>query len=142
MKGGKVLEVVVSLALPAAAIVIAALAQLVLTAIWPGIRAIRSSIVSIDSYFVLILAVGLCFVAARWIRRKICTRFGATCALVAPSLWLAIFAKGTLFLGHGPIAWSRPITIFAIVTAVAPLISVGLGLALPRFGADRVPWTA
>jgi hypothetical protein len=119
-----------SLALPALGIVVAALAQLALTTLWPGIQAVPSAVVSLDSYFVLLLVLALCFLAGRWTRHNVPTVAGAACTAIAPVLWLGLILKGN-FMMVGSIAWFRPLTIFIMFTAIAPLVGVTFGWALP-----------
>jgi hypothetical protein len=123
------LRLVLNLVLPAAGIVLAALVQLAFTTLWPGIQMVPSRVVSVDSYFVVLLTVGLCFVAGRWAQRNVPTIAGAACAVVAPLAWLGLLFKST-FMGIGSIAWFRPLTLFILFTAMAPLIGVALGWAL------------
>ena len=60
------LKLALNLVLPAVGIVLAALVQLAFTTLWPGIQVVPSLVVSVDSYFVVLLTVGLCFVAGAW----------------------------------------------------------------------------
>ena len=131
------IKLALSFVFPAVGICIAALAQVGLEELWPGIRMVPSFAVSIDSYFVVLLSVGLCFLAGRWTRRNIATGTGLACALVVPLLWLAIFVRGILLEGAGQIAWLLPITLFTIFAAFAPLVAVGLGFALSSVNAGR-----
>jgi hypothetical protein len=119
------LKLALNLALPAAGILLAALAQLALTTVWPRIKIVHSGYVSIDSYFVVLLALGLCFVAGRWAQRNAPTIAGAACAVVAPLAWLGLLLSS--MVGVGPITWFRPIVLFVIFTAMTPLIGVALG---------------
>jgi hypothetical protein len=122
-------KLVLNLALPALAIVVAALAQLALTSFWPGIRLVPSAVVSLDSYIVLLLALGLCFLAGQWAHRIVPTVAGAACAAIAPLAWLGLIFRGSFMIG-GSIAWFQPLTISIVSTALAPLIGVALGWAL------------
>jgi hypothetical protein len=123
------LKLALNFALPAAGIVLAALVQLALTTLWPGIKVVPSLVVSIDSYFVVLLVIGLCFVAGGWAQRNVPTITGAACAVIAPLAWLGLLVKGTM-MGVGSIAWLRPLVLFTIFTAMAPLIGVALGWAM------------
>jgi hypothetical protein len=107
------LKLILNVALPALGIVLAALVQLALTTLWSGIKVVPSLVVSIDSYFVVLLTVGLCFVAGDWAQRSVPTIAGAACAVIAPLAW-----------------WLRPLALFTIFTAMAPLIGVALGWAI------------
>ena len=120
------LKLALNLTLPALGIVLAALAQLALTTLWPGIQVIPSVVVSVDSYFVVLLTIGLCFYAGRWTQRNVPTIAGAACAVIAPLAWLGVVLRGTM-MGAGSIAWFRPLTLFTIFTAMAPLIGVAWG---------------
>ncbi len=120
------LKLALNFALPALGIVVAALAQLALTTLWPGIEIIPSVLVSVDSYFVVLLTVGLCFLAGRWTQRNVPTIAGAVCAVIAPLAWLGLVLRG-MMMTAGSIAWSRPLTLFTIFMAMAPLIGVALG---------------
>jgi hypothetical protein len=131
------LKLALSLAFPAAGMVLAALGQVGLTALWPGIRMVPFGAVSIDSYLVVLLAVGLCFLAGCWTRRNVPTSIGAACALIAPLLWLMTLIKGTLLAATGQILWFRPLVLFTLFTAFAPLVAVGLGLALSSLTAAK-----
>jgi len=130
------LKLALNLALPGLAIVVAALAQLALTTLWPGIQAVPSAVVSIDSYIVLLLALGLCFLAGRWTHRIVPTVAGAACAAIVPLAWIELICRGNFMLG-GSIAWFRPLTIFVIFTAIAPLIGVALGWVLSSSNLQR-----
>jgi hypothetical protein len=123
------LKLILNLALPGLAIVVAALAQLALTTLWPGIQFVPFALVSIDGYIVLLLALGLSFLAGRWTHCIDPTIVGAACAAIAPLAWLGLICRGTFMLG-GSIAWFRPLTIFVMFTAIAPLIGVALGWVL------------
>jgi hypothetical protein len=127
-----VIKLVANLALPAVGIVVPALAQLALTTLWPGIQAIPSAVVSIDSYIVLLLALGLCFLAGSWAHHNVRTIAGAACAVIAPLGWLGLILRGNLLIAGSitSIAWLRPLTIFIIFSASAPLIGVALGWTL------------
>jgi hypothetical protein len=120
------LKLTANLAAPALGIVAAALAQLALTALWPGIRAITFPIVSLDSYIAVLLALSLCFLAGRWAHHNLSTIAGAVCAMCVPLVWLGLILRGSLMLS-GPIAWFRPLTIFMLFSASAPLIGVAVG---------------
>jgi hypothetical protein len=122
-------KLVLNLALPALAIVVAALAQLALTTLWPGIEVAPSAVVSLDSYIVILLALGLCFMAGRWAHRIVPTVAGAACAAIAPLAWFGLIFRGNFMIG-GSIAWFRPLTVFMMSTAIAPLIGVALGWVL------------
>jgi hypothetical protein len=121
-------KLTVNLALPAFGIVAAALTQLALTTLWPGIQAVPSPVVSLDSYFVVLLVLGLCFLAGRWARHNVPTAAGAACAVIAPLAWLGLSFRATLMIG--PVAWFQPLTIFIISSACAPLMGVALGWIL------------
>jgi len=122
-------KLAVNLALPALGIIVAALAQLALTTLWPGIQAVPSAVVSLDSYVDVLLALGLCFLAGRWTHHNLPTVGGAACAAIAPLAWLGLIVSGS-FTFAGSIAWFRPLTIFLMFTAIAPLAGVALGWAL------------
>jgi hypothetical protein len=122
-------KLVLDLAFPALAIVVAALAQLALTTLWPGVQVVPSAVVSLDSYVALLLALGLCFLAGRWAHRIDPTVAGAACAAIAPLAWFGLIFRGNFLIG-GSIAWFRPLTIFMMSTAIAPLIGVALGWVL------------
>jgi|SRR5882724_4230525 len=123
------IKLAVNLALPALGIVVAALTQLALTTLWPGIQAVPFTVVSLDSYVVVLLALGLCFLAGGWTHHNVPTIAGAVCAVIAPLAWFGLILRGTLMIG-GSIAWFRPLTVFIIFTAIAPLIGVALGWSL------------
>jgi hypothetical protein len=123
------LKLALNLALPALGIVLAALAQLALTTLWPGIQSIPSPVASFDSYIAVLLALGLCFLAGRWTHHIVPTVAGAACAAIAPLVWLGLILRGNFSIAAS-IAWFRPVTIFLIFTAVTPLIGVALGGAL------------
>jgi hypothetical protein len=131
-------KLVLNLALPVLAIVVAALTQLALTSLWPGIQSVPSAVVSLDSYIVLLLALGLCFLAGLWAHRIVPTVAGAACAAIAPLAWFGLIFRGSFMIG-GPIAWFQPLTIFMVSTALAPLMGVSLGwvLASSKFRRPR-----
>jgi CDP-diglyceride synthetase len=120
------IKLVVNLALPALGIVVAALTQLALTTLWPGIQAIPFAVVSLDSYVVVFLALGLCFLAGRRAHYNLPTIAGSAAAVIVPLVWLGLILKGILMLG-GSIAWFQSLTIFTLFSASAPLIGVVLG---------------
>jgi hypothetical protein len=127
------LKLALSVALPALAILIAALAQLSLTIIWPGVRQIPVAGVSADSDLVVLLSAALCFVAATWLQRNVRSLAGAMCAAVVPAAWLGLWLWD--IVRHFPdIAWFRPITLFSIAAAIAPLagVAAGWGASLMR----------
>jgi hypothetical protein len=132
-------KLVLNLALPALAIVVAALAELALTRLWPGLQVVPTAVVSPSSYVVLLLTLGLCFLAGQWAHRIVPTVAGAACAAIVPLAWLGLIFRGSFMIG-GSIAWLRPLTIFMISTAFAPLIGVALGWALAssKFRRPRV----
>ena len=119
-------KLVLSVALPALAIVIAALAQLLLTTIWPGVQKVPVAGVSADGFVVLLLIVALCFVAAAWLQRKVRSLAGALCAAVVPVAWLGL-VLGSILRHFPDIAWFRPITLFVIALAIAPVAGVAVG---------------
>jgi hypothetical protein len=130
------LKLILNLALPGLAIVVAALTQLALTTLWPGIQNVPSAVVSIDSYIVLLLALGLSFLAGRWTHRIVPTIAGAAFAAIVPLAWFGLICRGNFTLG-GSIAWFRPLTIFTMFTAIAPLIGVALGWVLSPLKLQR-----
>jgi hypothetical protein len=85
--------------------------------------------VSIDSYRAVLLALGLCFVAGGWAQRNDATIAGAVCGVIAPPAWLVLLFRG-ITMGAGSIVWLRPITLFAIFAAMAPLMGVASGWAM------------
>src|ERR1700732_1805338 len=97
-------KLALNLALPALAIVVEALAQLALTSLWPGIQLVPSVVVSLDSYIVLLRALGLCFLAGQWAHRTVPTVAGAACAAIAPLAWLGLIIRGSFMIG-GAGAW-------------------------------------
>ncbi len=116
----------VALALPAMAILAAALVQMALTKVWPGVQHLPSVAVTVDSYFAVLLTTALCFVAGRWLRRNIRTRGAIALASVAPSIFTAMILTVTLRpLDH--VAWSSPLTQFVVISAVLPLLAVLVG---------------
>lgn len=136
-RGTSMLRMCLSLAMPAAAIFAAALAQHVLTMLWPALRRLPFPVASADSYLVVLLTGVLCFLAGGFLRRRVQTRTGLFCALVAPLLfagfllWSA-FGPAIRAAGLGDIAWLRAMTLFIIVSACLPLAAVALGWALSR----------
>jgi hypothetical protein len=121
-----------SVALPALAIIVAALAQLLMTTIWPGVQHIAFLGVSADSYLVVLLVAALCFVAAAWLQRNVRTLASAVCTAVVPIAWLGTMLWPTMrHVNH--VVWFRPITIFMIAAAMAPLVGVATG-----WGASRI----
>lgn len=123
------LKLIPNLALPGLAIVVAALAQLAITTLWPEIRVVPSAVVSLDGYIAVLLTLGFCFLAGRWTYHIVPTVAGAACAAISPLAWLGLVLRGN-FMIVGSIAWFRPLTIFEMFTAIAPLIGVALGWAL------------
>lgn len=115
-----------SLAFPALAILVAALAQLVATTLWPGIARIPSVVVSLDGYAVVILAMGLCCFAGRWSQRNVPGIAGAASVGAAPLAWFGLVVTG-MFATTPKIAWSQYLTIFVLVAAAAPLVGVNMG---------------
>lgn len=132
------LKLALNLVLPAVGVVLAALVQLAFTTLWPGIQVVPSLVVSVDSYLVVLLTVGLCFVTGGWAQRNVPTIAGAACAAIAPLAWLGLLLKSTM-MSVGSIAWFRPLTLFTIFTAMAPLIGVALGWAMSSSKRQSVP---
>lgn len=131
------LKACISLALPVIAIIAAALAQLALITLWPGVRQLHFPIVTADSYLVVLLSGALCFLAGRLLRRFVGNLTGLICGLVVPFAFLCLFLWSTLGLairvvGFIHIAWLNPITIFNIVAASFPLAGVALGWAFSK----------
>jgi O-antigen ligase len=121
-----ILKLIVNLVLPALGLVLAALAQLGLTTLWPAIQGFPSYLVSIDSYLAVLLTLGLCFFAGRRPHTNVPTVLGAACVGVVPLVWLGLTLRGIL-APAGHIVWFRSLTVFMMVIAVVPLIGVGLG---------------
>lgn len=127
----KIYKLLASLLLPAVAILLAAFAQLALTAVWPGVREIRSPIVTADGYFAALSSGVLCFCAGRLLRRWVGVPSGFVCAAIVPSVYLCLFLWAILGramwqLG-AHIAWLRPITLFSVASAILPLLGLALG---------------
>ena len=113
-------------ALPALAILVAALAQLLLTTIWPGVQHIPFPGVSADSYFVALLVAALCSLSAAWLQRNVRISAGVVCTAVVPIAWLGLMLwRPIKHIVH--IAWFQPITLFMIAAAIAPLAGVTAG---------------
>ncbi len=123
------LKLVANLVVPALGIVLAALAQWGLTALWPGLQRASSGVVSIDSYIVVLLTFGLCFFAGRWAYRNVPTGAGAAFAAAIPLIWLGLMLRGN-FTAPGHIAWFGPLTLFMMSIAIVPLLGVGFGWLL------------
>jgi hypothetical protein len=131
------LKLVLNFALPAIAIILATLVQLALTSLWPGIQVVPSPVVSIDTYVVVFLALGLSFVAGGRAQLNVPTIAGAACAAIAPLAWLGLLLSS--MVGVGSIAWLRPLVLFTIFMAMAPLIGVVLGWAASSLKRKSVP---
>jgi hypothetical protein len=117
----------------ALSVALPALAQLLLTTIWPGVQHIPFPVASADSYFVVLLVAALCFLAAAWLQRNVRTPAGVVCTAVVPTAWLGLLLWATMRpVDH--IAWFRPITLFTIAAAIAPLagVAAGWGASLMR----------
>lgn len=137
----KIHKLLASLLLPLLAIVLAALAQHLLTAAWPGIREIRFPIATVDSYFGVLTSGALCFLAGMIVRRRVGGGFGFACAVTGPLAFLcailwALLGRPILELG-ARIAWLRPITLFFIGAAVLPFLAVILGWSYAGARASR-----
>ena len=132
------LKLALNLVLPAGGIVLAALVQFAFTTLWPGIQVVPSLVVSVDSYFVVLQTAGLCIVAGGWAQRNVPTIAGAACAAIAPLAWLGLLLKDTM-MHVGSIAWFRPLTLFTLFAAMAPLIGVALGWAISSSKRRSVP---
>jgi len=142
----KIYKLLEAFLLPALAIMAAALAQLALTSAWPGIREIRSPIVTADGYFFVLSAGILCFLAGRVLRRRMGSRLGLVCAAIVPAayvcliLW-ALFGRALWRLG-AHIAWLRPLTLFGIAWAILPLLGLVLGWWTGAPSPERQPDTS
>ena len=119
------LKLALNAALPAVGIILAALVQLAYETLWPAIKFAPFLFVSIDSYLVVLLAMGFCFVAGGLAQRNVPTIAGAACAVIAPLAWLGLLLSA--LMGRGSVAWLRPLVLFTIFMAVAPLIGVASG---------------
>jgi hypothetical protein len=113
-------------ALPALGIVAAALAQLLLTTIWPGLQQIGFGNLSADSHIVVVLEALLAFLAGAWLQHRVGSLAGALCAAFMPVAWCGVLLWGTLRPAHN-IAWLRPVTLMTIAAAVAPVSGVLAG---------------
>ena len=122
------LRLLVSLGLPALGILVAALVQVALTTLWPGIHTLPFTVITIDSYVVVLLTMGLCFCAGRWTQRNAPTITGALCTLIVPLAWFGLMVKG-LVLGAGSTAWLASLTLFVLLAALAPFLGVVSGWA-------------
>jgi len=122
-------KLLVSLGLPALCIAVASLVQDAVATAWPGIRMFHSAVVSVDSYVAVLLTLGLCFCAGRWVQQNVPAIAVAACALIVPLTWLVFVVRSTM-VGVGPIAWLRPLTLFTLLAALAPLLGVSLGWVL------------
>jgi hypothetical protein len=123
------LKLATILVLPALGIVVAALAQLALTTLWPGIQRVPSGALSIDSCIVVLLTFGLCFFAGRWANSNVPTAAGAALSTVVPLIWLGLVLRG-IVTAPGKVVWFGLLTMLMVFTAVVPLITVGSGWVL------------
>lgn len=127
----KIYRLMISLLLPGLAIFLAALAQHVLTMVWPGVREIRFPVVSADSYFGVLCSGILCFLAGYVLGRDPGGWSRFVCAVTAPLAFLCLFLWA--LLGRpiveldAKIAWLSAATLFAIAASIVPLLGVALG---------------
>lgn len=138
----KIQTPLISLLLPALAIFLAALAQHILTIIWPGFREIRFPVATADSYFVVLTSGCLSFLAGYILRRRVGGRSGFFWAVITPSAYLCFVlwnVFGQAFVEFGAkIAWLRPSTLFVIAAAILPLLSLVLGWSYSGARTPRV----
>lgn len=111
----RIYKLLTALLLPGLAIFAAALAQHILTVVWPGVREIRFPAVTADG----------CFFAGLTLQRQVGNRSGLICAVIGRPM-LDLDAR---------IAWLRLVTLFSIATAILPLLALVLGWFYP--GARR-----
>ena len=131
-----VLKAGLSLAMPAVAIVLAALVQLALTSLWPQVQRIHFPVASVDSYAAVLLAGALCFAAGRFLQRFVRNGYGAACATLVPIGWLAMVLWGTLRFSNS-VHWSEPLTLFILATGLTPLTGVLAGWGLSAMRDER-----
>jgi hypothetical protein len=123
------LKLAINVVLPAVGIFLAALIQLAVNTLWPALKFVPFLYFSIDSYLLVSLAAGFCFVAGGLAQRSVPTVAGAASAVIVPLAWLALWLKVIVTGGASTVAWLRPVTLFTIFTALLPLIGVALGWA-------------
>ena len=115
-----------ALFLPLLAIVGSAFAQHMLGLAWPTLGLVAFPVISIDSYLWNLLSLVLCFLAGRWTRRNVGTLAGASLMAIVPLLFFGL-VLWNITRGLDHIAWSKPITLFMIATAIVPITGVTFG---------------
>ena len=103
---------------PAAAIVLAALAQLTLTSLWPGVQHFSARGVSIDSYLVVGAVATLSMLVGYRLWRSAPTRSGFLVSLLAPLAWLGLVLST---LPPFRVIALNFATTFTLAVAIAPL---------------------
>jgi len=114
--------VLLSAMAPAAAIVVAALAQLGLTTIWPREQAVTIGHVSVDSYVAVAAMLLLSFVVGWSLRRRTPTRIALWASFLVPFGWLAAL----LAAPHAQFGRDTMTGVF-LAGATSPLLGVVLG---------------
>ncbi len=112
-------RVVVAIALPALAIVVAAGAQEVLTRWLPGVTGLAFAHSTVGSYLGLALELGAGAIAGSWLSRHLKARAEGLASGVAPLAWAVALLLGVLGQG-GPIDWHKQAVWFVVAIAVCP----------------------
>jgi len=109
----------------AAAIVLGALMQLALTALWPQVQSITIRHVSLDSYVVVATLLLLSFTVGWSLRRRAPTRIGFWASFLVPLGWLAAM----VVTPHSEFGLDA-LTVVFLAGATSPLLGVVLGWAV------------
>jgi hypothetical protein len=110
----------VALISPAAAIVGAALLQVALQIVWPGVQQVTIRGITLDSYVAVGALLLLSVLTGAWLRWRTANRFALAAALLVPVGWLiALLPHSRLAFNLDALMW--------LAAAISPLLGVVIG---------------
>jgi hypothetical protein len=112
---------------PAGAIGAGALLQQLLISVWPGIQTLSVGGLSADTYFGVLALAALCLWVGVMIKRSAPSRWILAASFLFPLLWLFFFS----FAVYPPAQAINARRVVFTLIALAPLLGLGLGYALP-----------
>ena len=127
------LNILLSLLVPVAAILVSVACQPLVETTWPSIMLLTIGGVGASSYVPVFASSMLSLVAGIWVRGKVQDRAQMWVSLIGPLLWLGFIIWLMVRGSAGPIA-VNPITVCLLLSGVVPALATGLGWYVsPRF---------